>query len=143
MIIDELRKEINACRRSADKKWLVPSLQFAVSEIEKIGKAARNGPTTDDEAITALKKIVTNIRGTTDLSSDPVFIMQSMIEMEVLSALLPKMIAEGEMRALCNYYRLNVPPAESNKGALMKAARARWGATVDMKRLGELWDINT
>lgn len=126
----ELRKERNP---------LAPAIQFALSEIEKVGKNNGNRETTDDEAIKVIQKIITNIDANIQYLSDTsIDMVRLKEEKQLLSTFLPKMATEDEILTIINPMKL----VGKNKGEIMKAVKAVFGAKVDMKQVGVLIDEN-
>lgn len=123
----ELRKQRNP---------IAPAITFALSEIEKIGKNNGNRETTEDEAIKVIRKLIASIDENLKLSIDDGRQVALNFEKQILQSVLPQMISESDIRAelLSAFHNKQV----SNKGEMMKWARSRWGALVDMKLVGDI-----
>jgi uncharacterized protein YqeY len=119
-MIDRLKAKTLELRKA--RSPLGPTMQFHVAEVSKIGKS-KNRETTEDEAIQYIKKTVQRLNE--DEYADK-------LEIAVLEELLPQMATEAEVREFLSTIDT------SNKGAVMKAVRDKYGALVDMKMVGGL-----
>ena len=54
-VVEQLKKRSMALRK--ERNPIAPSIQFALSEIEKVGKNSGNRETTEDEAIRVVQKL--------------------------------------------------------------------------------------
>jgi uncharacterized protein YqeY len=106
-----------------DRHSLGPTMQFHLSELANIGKA-KNRETTEDEAIQYLKKSAQKLKE--DEHSN-------LQEADILEQLLPQMVSADEVRAHIFMLEAEQGLDISNKGAVMKAVKAEFGALVDMK----------
>jgi len=134
-IIDQLRAKSLELRKDPERKWLAPSIMFAISEIEKIGKNAGNRTTTDDEAIKVVQKILIILEDNIALATDTAAIAKFTTEHDVLRGVLPQMASEDEVRTFLEESYVDMKPA---KGDVMKTLRFKFGAKIDMKRAGEI-----
>lgn len=125
-IIEKLKAKTLDLRKA--RHHLGPIMQFHIAEITKIGKS-KNRETSEDEVIQYLKKT------TQRLSEDKYSDLQ---ELDILENLLPKMATVDEVQDYL--FRLGADGGidMSNKGAVMKAVKAEFGALVDMKMIGEM-----
>lgn len=105
---------------------------FHVAEVEKIGKNKDNRETTEEEAIQYVKKTVQKLK------EDQYANDETQREIELLETLLPKMASEDEVRAHIIMLEAEQGLDISNKGAVMKAVKAEFGALVDMKMVSGL-----
>ena len=105
---------------------------FHVAEVEKIGKNKDNRETTEEEAIQYVKKTVQKLKED-QYSND-----ETQREIELLETLLPNMASEDEVRAHIFMLEAEQGLDISNKGAVMKAVKAEFGALVDMKMVSGL-----
>ena len=105
---------------------------FHVAEVEKIGKNRDNRETTEEEAIQYVKKTVQKLK------EDQYANDETRREIELLETLLPKMASEDEVRAHIFMLEAEQGLDLSNKGAVMKAVKAEFGALVDMKMVSGL-----
>lgn len=130
-VVEKLKAESMRLRK--ERNPIAPSIQFALSEIEKVGKNAGNRATTDDEAIRVVQKLIAtideNIRVTTDVVRRIAFDQ----ERTVLNSTLPQMASESDVREFLA--TLEIP---ANKGVVMKALKEKYGALVDMKQAGAI-----
>jgi uncharacterized protein YqeY len=135
-IIEKLKTESVALRKA--KSPVAPSIQFALSEIEKVGKNSGNRETTEDEAIKVVQKLIAtvneNIRFATESMDDGRLIALN-FEKRILESVLPQMASEDDVRA---FLSATFTTAPANKGVVMKELKAKFGALVDMKRAGEI-----
>ena len=106
-----------------DRNSLGPVMQFHLSELSNIGKA-NNRETTEDEAIQYLKKASSKLKENE---------FHNPAELEILENLLPQMASADEVRAYIFMLEAEQGLDISNKGAVMKAVKAKFGALVDMK----------
>ena len=122
---------------------IAASITFALSEIEKVGKNNGNRPTTEDEAIKVIQKIIStidenlkNISGQGDVGRKVHF----EFEKKILSGALPKMVSDQEIIDFLRVFITGQSKMSSvpKKGEIMKALRDQFGALVDMKRAGEI-----
>jgi len=100
-----------------DRSPLASTVVFHLSEVAKIGKA-KNRETTDDEALQYVKKAVQKLKENEFSNKD---------ELLMLETLMPKMASEAEVKAFLDSIDT------SNKGAVMKAVKEKFGVMVDMK----------
>lgn len=135
MIIRELKRA--SLRLRKEKSPLAALSVFAISELEKIGKNTGNRETTEAEAISALKKLIEkieeNVRNITDVLPEEVSItrIQPLIDEAVfLKSFMPQMASDEDVR---NFLNESFAGKETNKGEVMKALRAKFGALIDMK----------
>lgn len=105
---------------------------FHVAEVEKIGKNRDNRETTEEEAFQYVKKTVQKLK------EDQYANDETRREIELLETLLPKMASEDEVRAHIFMLEAEQGLDLSNKGAVMKAVKAEFGALVDMKMVSGL-----
>lgn len=129
-VIDKLKAESLRLRR--DKSPVGPSVQYVLSEIVKIGKNNGNRETTEDEAIKVIRNTLNVLQSNYALAS-PVAKEAINEEMAVLKSVLPSMVSEEEIR---NF--LSSETEISNKGAVMKAIKAKYGSLVDMRKVSEI-----
>lgn len=119
-MINELKKLALEQRKA--RSDLAPVMQFHISEVTNIGKN-KGRETTEDEAIQYMKKAVQKLEENEHSDKR---------EIDLLKGLLPKMATEEEVRAFL------ATVDTSNKGAVMKAVREKFGALVDMKMVSGL-----
>lgn len=140
-VIEKLKAESMRLRK--ERSPVAPSIQFAISEIEKVGKNAGNRVTTEDEAIKAVQKIVATLRENLKVTTAAAALANVNTELAVLESVLPQMVTAEEIRSQLVFAFDGA--ATKNKGEVMKWARARWGALADMKTVGavanELWGV--
>jgi uncharacterized protein YqeY len=134
-VLEQLRTKSLEIRKDPAKKWLAPSVMFAISEIEKIGKNAGNRATTDDEAIKVIQKIIITLEDNISLATDTAVIEKFAAEHDLLRGVLPQMASEQDVRGFLQESYVDVKP---NKGDVMKTLRFKFGAKIDMKRAGEI-----
>lgn len=105
---------------------------FHLAEVEKIGKNKDNRETTEEEAIQYVKKTVQKLK------EDQFANDETQREVELLETLLPKMATEDEVRAHISMLETEKGLDTTNKGMVMKAVKAEFGALVDMKMVSEM-----
>jgi uncharacterized protein YqeY len=133
-VIEKLKTESINLRKTRNP--VAPSILFALSEIEKIGKNNGNRATTDDEAIKVIQKLIATIDENLKLNLDDGRKIALNFEKHILSSVMPQMASDDEIRALLKDVLGDETP--KNKGAAMKVIRDEYGAKVDMKRAGEI-----
>jgi len=133
-VIEKLKTESINLRKTRNP--VAPSILFALSEIEKIGKNNGNRATTDDEAIKVIQKLIATIDENLKLSLDDGRKIALNFEKHILSGVLPQMASDEEVRAVLKEVLGDKTP--KNKGVAMKVIRDKYGAKVDMKRAGEI-----
>jgi uncharacterized protein YqeY len=136
-VIEKLK--IKSLELRKERSPVAASVQFALSEIEKIGKNAGNRETTQDEAIRVIQKIITTIdENLKHADSDRAIHLN--YEKNILSSVLPQMASDDNVISFLKGRYVFAEAAEDmpKKGEIMKALRDEFGALVDMKRAGEL-----
>lgn len=133
-VIEKLKTESINLRKTRNP--VAPSILFALSEIEKIGKNNGNRATTDDEAIKVIQKLIATIDENLKLNLDDGRKIALNFEKHILSSVMPQMASDDEIRALLKDVLGDETP--KNKGVAMKVIRDDYGAKVDMKRAGEI-----
>lgn len=127
-IIEELKRECIALRKTRNP--VAPSIVFALSEIEKVGKNSGNRQTTNDEAVRVIQKIITNIDENLKHANEKKAVELN-FEKHILSSFLPSMVSEDELKSfLRGRFDVETSP---KKGEVMKALRDEYGSRVDMK----------
>jgi uncharacterized protein YqeY len=133
-VIEKLKAESITLRKTRNP--VAPSVMFALSEIEKVGKNNGNRATTEDEAIKVIQKLIATIDENLKLDLDDGRKIALNFERNILAGVLPQMADEDDIRALLKEMLGNEKP--KNKGIAMKIIRDEYGAKVDMKRAGEI-----
>jgi uncharacterized protein YqeY len=128
-VVEKLKAESMRLRK--ERNSIAPSIQFALSEIEKVGKNAGNRVTTDDEAIRVVQKLIATIDENIRVTLDDTRRVAFEQERAVLNSALPQMVNEADVRKFLA--TLGTP---ANKGVVMKALKEKYGALVDMKQAG-------
>ena len=132
-VIEKLKSESMALRKV--RSPVAPAILFALSEIEKVGKNNGNRPTTDDEAIKVVQKLIATIDENLKLNIDDGRRVALNFEKQILSGVLPQMASDEEVRS---YLKVSLTETPQNKGVAMKVLKTKFGALVDMKRAGEI-----
>ena len=133
-VIEKLKTESMNLRKTRNP--VAPSIAFALSEIEKIGKNNGNRATTDDEAIKVIQKLIATIDENLKVATDDGRKIAFNFEKQILSGVLPQMASDEDVRQLLKDILGDEAP--KNKGVAMKVIRDEYGAKVDMKRAGEI-----
>ena len=140
-IVEKLKYEAIALRKARNP--VAPSIQFALSEIEKVGKNGGNRETTEDEAIKVVQKLIAtvneNIRFATESMDDGRLIALN-FEKLILESVLPQMASDEEIVTFLSVFMTSHSKMSSvpKKGEIMKALRDQFGALIDMKRAGQI-----
>lgn len=132
-VTEKLKAE--SLRLRKERNPVAASITFALSEIEKVGKNNGNRATTDDEAIKVVQKLVATIDENLKLDIDDGRRIALNHEKQILLDVLPQMASDEEIRS---YLVNSFAETPANKGVIMKALKAKFGALVDMKRAGEI-----
>lgn len=133
-VIEKLKTESMALRKV--RSPVAPAILFALSEIEKVGKNNGNRPTTDDEAVKVVQKLIATIDENLKLNIDDGRRVSLNFEKQILTGVLPQMASDEEItKTLLTAIGTDRP---ANKGIPMKVLRDTYGAKVDMKRAGEI-----
>lgn len=136
-VIDKLK--IESIRLRKERSITAPSILFALSEIEKIGKNNGNRNTTEDEAIKVIQKIISTIDENIKVTSDDGRKIAFNHEKQILSGVLPDMTSDEEiMNVLRPIMTGKTAETMPKKGEIMKIVRDTFGARVDMKRVGQI-----
>lgn len=133
-VVEKLKIESMNLRKT--KNPVAPSILFALSEIEKVGKNNGNRATTEDEAIKVIQKLVATIDENLKVATDDGRKIAFNFEKNILLGVLPQMASDDEVRELLK--DIIGDEAPKNKGVAMKVIRDQYGAKVDMKRAGEI-----
>ena len=94
-VIEKLK--IESIRLRKERSITAPSIMFALSEIEKIGKNNGNRNTTEDEAIKVIQKIISTIDENIKVTSDDGKKNAFNQEKQILSGVLPDMASDEEI----------------------------------------------
>lgn len=133
-VIEKLKAESMRLRK--ERNTIAPSITFALSEIEKIGKNNGNRATTDDEAIKVIQKLIATIDENLKVATDDGRKIAFNSEKQILLSVLPQMVSQADIRfALRTQFE---GKQIHNKGEIMKWAKAHWGALADMKVVGAI-----
>jgi uncharacterized protein YqeY len=136
-VIEKLKSESINLRKT--RSPIAPSILFALSEIEKVGKNAGNRATTEDEAIKVIQKLIATAEENLKLDIDDGRKMALNFERIILAGVLPQMASDEEVRDFLRGLFTGKKSDEiPKKGEIMKALRDRFGALVDMKRAGQI-----
>lgn len=128
-IIEEMREESIELRKN--KGGLASFSTYALSEISKIGKNDGNRETTEDEAISAIKKMIDKNKSSISMTNDGYVKMKLEAEIDFLRSFLPEMVNEEEIeKFIRNEFGLEKP---LNMGIAMGAIKNKFGSLVDMK----------
>ena len=136
-IVQTLKTE--SLRLRKERNPVAASITFVLSEIEKVGKNAGNRETTEDEAIKVVQKIVTTLNDNLQYNLTETDEAAIRLQINILSASLPQMISVEQTRSAMQDLAFD-PAFIFNKGNVMKTMRARFGALVDMKLVGQMFE---
>lgn len=132
--IEKLKKESIKIRR--DRGKLASFSVYVLSEIENIGKNSGNRQTTEDEAITVLKKLIDKNKSAIEVIKDTGKIAVLNSEINLLQSILPELASEDDIRVYLLHEFGKEKPA--NKGVAMKMLKTKFGSLVDMKIAGAI-----
>ena len=125
--IETLKSKTLELRKA--RSHLGPTMQFHMAEVSKIGKSNGNRDTTEDEAIQYLKKAVQKLKENEFADKEEISILENM---------LPQMASADEVSNYIIMLEAETGLDISNKGAVMKAVKERFGARADMKMVAGL-----
>jgi uncharacterized protein YqeY len=129
MIYDKIKAKSIEIRKA--KGQLAAYSTFVLSEVSKIGKSKGDRETTDDEAITVLKKMLTVAESNLELAVEDKSSVLLEAEIEFLKSVLPSMATEEEVTEFLK----NTFSEKTHKGVVFKAAKEKYGSLVDMMKL--------
>lgn len=133
-ILNDIKKKSIELRKN--KSQIASFSSFVVSEIENIGKNNGNRLTTDDEAISVIKKMIDRNKSNISLAKDGYVILKLEVENDLLRSFLPEMASDEEIENLLRReFGLEIP---MNKGIAMGAIKKKFGSLVDMKQAGSI-----
>lgn len=136
-VIEKLKAESIALRKTRNP--VVPFILFALSEIEKVGKNNGNRATTDDEAIKVIQKLIATIDENLKVTTDDASKIAFNFEKQILMGVLPEMASDEEiMDTIRPIMTGKTKETMPKKGEIMKVVRDKFGAKVDMKRVGQI-----
>ena len=132
-IVQKLK--IESLRLRKERNPVAASITFVISEIDKIGKNAGNRETTEDEAVRVVQKLVATLRDNLNYKLTDDDEAATLLQIQILEAVLPQMLTLAETQEAVVASVREIGP---NKGAVMKALRAKYGALIDLKLAGSL-----
>lgn len=118
-LLQNIKSKTLELRKSKDS--LGPTMQLHLSEIAGIAKTSGND-VTDDQVIQYLKSAVKKLEANTYSNQD---------EVELLNSYIPQMTPIEDVMEFVKTLDTD------NKGVIMKAVRAKYGALVDMKAVSQ------
>jgi uncharacterized protein YqeY len=136
-ITENLKQQCLQLRK--ERSPVAASIQFALSEIAKVGKNAGNRAATEDEAIRVIQKLIATVDENLKLADNQRQIHLNQ-EKTILSSVLPQMVSDTEIVTFLKdrYVFAQAAGDMPSKGEIMKSVKQQFGARVDMKRVGEL-----
>lgn len=134
-LVQKLKAE--SLRLRKERNPIAASITFVLSEIERVGKNDGNRITTEDEATKVVQKIVATLRDNLNYALRDLDKEHINQQLAILEASLPQMIGEAEIRSAIQDLMFD-PNFVVNKGSVMKALRARFGAIIDLKYAGTI-----
>lgn len=136
-IVQQLKTE--SLRLRKERNPIAASITFVLSEIERVGKNNGNRATTEDEAVKVVQKVIATLRDNLkyDITDSDAEAMR--MQIQILESVLPAMASDEEiMNVLRPIMTGKTAETMPKKGEIMKVVRDAFGATVDMKRVGQL-----
>lgn len=136
-IVQQLKTE--SLRLRKERNPIAASITFVLSEIERVGKNNGNRATTEDEAVKVVQKVIATLRDNLkyDITDSDAEAMR--MQIQILESVLPAMASDEEimnvLRPIMTWQTAETMP---KKGEIMKVVRDAFGASVDMKRVGQL-----
>lgn len=132
MVINKIKADRILSMKNKDS-YMSSLLGILLSDIIKIGKDKRNGETTDDEAISVIKKYIkTNkdnllISGLTEEQKN-----QYSKEIIIFSSYLPEQVSEEVLKKFLNENK------GKNKGEIFKLLKEKFGSNFDASLVNKL-----
>lgn len=136
-IVQQLKTE--SLRLRKERNPIAASITFVLSEIERVGKNNGNRTTTEDEAVKVVQKVIATLRDNLkyDITDSDAEAMR--MQIQILESVLPAMASDEEiMNVIRPIMTGKTAETMPKKGEIMKVVRDAFGATVDMKRVGQL-----
>lgn len=136
-IVQQLKTE--SLRLRKERNPIAASITFVLSEIERVGKNNGNRATTEDEAVKVVQKVIATLRDNLkyDITDSDAEAMR--MQIQILESVLPAMASDEEiMNVLRPIMTGQTTETMPKKGEIMKVVRDAFGASVDMKRVGQL-----
>lgn len=136
-IVQQLKTESLSLRK--ERNPIAASITFVLSEIERVGKNNGNRATTEDEAVKVVQKVIATLRDNLkyDITDSDAEAMR--MQIQILESVLPAMASDEEiMNVLRPIMTGKTAETMPKKGEIMKVVRDAFGASVDMKRVGQL-----
>ncbi len=136
-IVQQLKTE--SLRLRKERNPIAASITFVLSEIERVGKNNGNRATTEDEAVKVVQKVIATLRDNLkyDITDSDAEAMR--MQIQILESVLPAMASDEEiMNVLRPIMTGKTAETMPKKGEIMKVVRDAFGASVDMKRVGQL-----
>ena len=128
--------EVKVLRIRRDGGIMAAFGAFVLSEIRKIGKNSGNRNTTNDEAITVLKKLIATNESNIAITKDDYMIMKLKAEIDLLKSVLPEMASETDvLQFLRDELGLST---DLQLGQILKLVKNQFGSLVDMKYITQL-----
>lgn len=120
-IVQKLKTE--SLRLRKERNPVAASIIFVISEIA------------EDEAVRVVQKLVATLRDNLNYKLTDDDEAATLLQIQILESVLPKMLTVADTsKAVVD----TVKEVGPNKGAVMKALRAKHGALIDMKLAGSL-----
>lgn len=142
-LVNKIKEDSIAARKNAVKEDLRSNtiavfLVTLYAEIVAVGKNKGNRETTDDEAISVIKKFIENNKVMAQYANDHMRKVQE-IELEVLKGYMPEMISEETLRAEIQSLISGIEnPSAKNIGQVMGALKKKFGSAYDAKLASEI-----
>ena len=121
-IVDTIEMDLLTARKNKDtnKKDILSTL---LGEVKMVGKNARNGETTDDEAAKVVQKFLKGAEEMLTYAEDETAHSEVMSEICVYQKYLPKQMTEEELRKILLSWKETNYPDTSNIGGYMQALK--------------------
>lgn len=134
-VLSDLKDKMLDARKSG-AKGEVAFLSFVIGSIERVGKDKGNRETSDDEAITVLKKMVKdNEKTMSHLSEDSGEFFMLSEENLILEMYIPNQASKEEV----TNYVSSTFKEKPQKSEYMKAIKNKFGSNVDMRMVNMLY----
>ena len=133
-LLAQLKKDSMLARKAADgiRATLLSTL---IGEAEMVGKNAGNRESTDDEVQQTIRKFLKNNQEAVAVIKDTDRLAILEQESAILTAYLPPMASEAEVKAFIADTVAGLPErGPKQMGAVMGALKARFGTSFDAKQ---------
>lgn len=133
-LIAQLKKDSLVARKAADSVRAT-LLSTLIGEAEMVGKNAGNRESSDDEVQHTIRKFLKNNQEALAVIKDEARLATLRAESEILTAYLPPLATEAEVKALIAATVAGLADrSPKSMGVVMAALKAKYGTSFDAKQ---------